>query len=325
MIRWGIIGLGNIAARFSKSLSSSSNGKLYAVSSRNKEKCEKYEKLYPGCISYLSYDDIISDDNVDAIYIALPHGMHMEWALKALSHKKAVLCEKPATINEEQVMKIVDCAKANQTFFMEAMKSRFGLGIKKIKEELKNGAIGEIKSISANFCEAIDSVVIPMNAYYYDRGQGGTLLDMGPYPIAFFMDILGDQVCSIESIIKVNNIGIDIHINGTLFYQTGQTASFEVCFDETKERMAMIEGTDGKMIIPYYYRTTEYSIIGNDMKTRREEYPLQVDDMFGEIEEVHRCLNAGLIESPNFTWQDSISEMHLLDRIRSEGKIIQMK
>ena len=322
MVRWGIIGLGNIAARFSKSLNHSKNGSLYAVASRKKETGEAYEAMYPGCISYQSYDEILEDKNVDAIYIALPHGMHMEWAIKALKHKKAVLCEKPSAVNEEEIRQVVAEARENQTFFMEAMKSRFGACMKKMKEELEEGTIGEIKSIRANFCGHLDRHSIKKESYYLDKKQGGTLLDMGPYPVAFFMDLLGDKVERVESRILVDNNGVDYHINGTMFYQSGQTASFEVCFDERKEREAVIEGTEGTMRIPYYYRATEYTITGNDNKTRTESHPLEVDDMFDEIEEVHRCLKAGLLESSRFTWQDSITEMHLLDKIRSDGTMI---
>ncbi|MEY8354941.1 Gfo/Idh/MocA family oxidoreductase [Lachnospiraceae bacterium 54-53] len=322
MVRWGIIGLGNIAARFSKSLNCSKDGTLYAVASRKKETCEAYESMYPGCISYLSYDELLEDENVDAIYIALPHGMHMEWSIKALQHKKAVLCEKPSTVSEEEIRLVVDQARENQTFFMEAMKSRFGVCMKKIKEELEQGEIGEIKSIRANFCGHLDRPSIKKESYYFDKKQGGTLLDMGPYPVAFFMDVLGDKVKRVESRILVDKNGIDYHINGIMFYQSGQTALFEVCFDEKKEREAVIEGTEGIMRIPYYYRATEYTIIGKDKKIKTESYPLAVDDMFDEIGEVHQCLKAGLMESSRFTWQDSITEMHLLDKIRSDGTII---
>ena len=134
MIRWGILGAGKIAFRFAKSLRNLNDCALYAISGRSEEKLHAFAQDFPCERIYLDYEDFLHDPDVDAIYLSLPHGLHYEWAVKALSAGKAVLCEKPAALNSDQVRRIKQCALKHGILFMEAMKTRFTPLYRQIKE-----------------------------------------------------------------------------------------------------------------------------------------------------------------------------------------------
>ena len=139
MIRWGILGAGKIANRFADSLAKDPDSILYAVSGRSREKLEAFAAKHPCEKIYVSYDEMLDDGDIDAVYLSLPHVLHREWAVRALQKKKAVLCEKPAALNEAEMREIADCAMANDTLFMEAMKPRFVPAYGKLKQMIEDG------------------------------------------------------------------------------------------------------------------------------------------------------------------------------------------
>src|SRR4051794_30597964 len=134
MINWGIIGAGNIAHRFADSLEHVEGAQLYAVARRTMEKADQFRAEHPSEVSYDNYQNLLDDDKVDAVYIALPHQLHLEWVEKALRAGKAVLCEKPATLSAVEMRQITKTVHEKQVFFMEAMKSRFVPAYREVKE-----------------------------------------------------------------------------------------------------------------------------------------------------------------------------------------------
>ena len=125
MVRWGIIGLGNIANRFAKSLEYEKYGKLVAVAGKTENKRMYFKEAYKDVKVYESYDELFNDQDIDAVYIALPHRFHAKWSIRGLNKGKAILCEKPSTLNSSELDGILKCAKRNKTFYMEAMKTPF--------------------------------------------------------------------------------------------------------------------------------------------------------------------------------------------------------
>lgn len=134
MVKWGIIGLGNIAARFAKSLQKSNEGILYAVASRNSNKSKKFATNFNAKKAYDNYEDLLNDANIDVVYIALPHDLHKEWAVNSLKKKKGVLCEKPVALCAKEMIEIQKAAIENKAFFMEAMKTRFLPAMEELKK-----------------------------------------------------------------------------------------------------------------------------------------------------------------------------------------------
>lgn len=314
MIRWGIIGLGNIALRFAKSLSYSNVGKLYAIASRTKEKRDEFYDKYNCEKVYESYNELLRDEEVDAVYIALPHGFHKHWSIEALRHKKAVLCEKPVGINSEEMVEIKKEALLNSTFFMEAMKTRFIPIISDIKKIIRNKEIGDITAIEANFCNNVEN--IKPGSYLLDKEQGGALLDVGIYPLSFVMDIIDSEVINVKSYMDINESGVDSYFKAILSFEDGVIGTVEGAIDRNKERTAIIRGTKGWMEIPMYNRPNKAVVNLNSGKSYTIEKDIEFDDMYAEIKEVHNCLKESKLESNYLTLNESIRVMEVLDRIR---------
>ncbi|MHA2000905.1 MAG: Gfo/Idh/MocA family protein [Promethearchaeota archaeon] len=151
MFRWGIIGCGSIAHKFIESLKLVNNGILLAVASRTLGNAKKFAQDYDIPYYYNSYEKLVQNPEIDVIYIATTHNMHYENMKLCISHGKHVLCEKTFTLNEHQTQDIITLAKKFKVFVMEAMWMRFMPAIVAVCELLKNGIIGPIYSISANF------------------------------------------------------------------------------------------------------------------------------------------------------------------------------
>ncbi|WP_026886318.1 Gfo/Idh/MocA family protein [Clostridium beijerinckii] len=314
MIRWGIIGLGNIALRFAKSLSYSNEGKLYAIASRTKEKRNEFYDRYNCEKIYKDYNELLMDEEVDAVYIALPHGLHKHWSIEALRHKKAVLCEKPVGINSEEMKEIKKEALLNNTFFMEAMKTRFIPIISDIKKLIRSKEIGDITAIEANFCNRVEN--IKSGSYLLDKEQGGALLDVGIYPLSFVMDMVDSEVKNVKSYTDINEWGVDSYFKAILTFENGVIGTVEGAIDRNKERTAIIRGTKGWMEIPMYNRPSKAVVNLNSGRSYTIEKDIEFDDMYAEIKEVHNCLKDSRLQSDYLTLNESIRVMEVLDKIR---------
>lgn len=314
MIKWGIIGLGNIAMRFAKSLSYTNEGKLYAIASKTKEKRDEFYEQYKCEKVYDDYNELLKDKELDAVYIALPHGFHKYWSIEALKNKKAVLCEKPVGLNAQEMKEIKKAALLNNTFFMEAMKTRFIPFIHNIKEVIKSKEIGDITTIEANFCNHVKD--IKKGSYLLDKEQGGALLDVGIYPLSFVMDIIDSEVIKVESDMEINESEVDSYFKAILTFENGAMGTIEGAIDRNKERTAIIKGTKGYMEIPIYNRPNRATIYINDRRPYTIEKELEFDDMYAEIKEVHECLKASKLQSDYLSLDESIRVMEILDQIK---------
>ncbi len=314
MIKWGIIGLGNIAMRFAKSLSYTNDGELYAIASRTKDKRDYFYDKYHCDKVYEGYYELLDDENIDAVYIALPHGFHKYWAIQALRHKKTVLCEKPVGLNSEEMKEIKKEALLNDTFFMEAMKTRFIPLIHTIKEIINNKEIGEIITIEANFCNHVTD--IKKGSYLLDEKQGGALLDVGVYPLSFVMDMIDSKVEEVKSYMEMHESGVDSYFKAILTFENGAIATIEGAIDRAKERTAIIKGTKGYIEIPIYNRPDKAIVYLNGNKSYKIQEKLEFDDMYAEIKEVHDCLKKLKLESGYLSLNESIRVMEVLDEIR---------
>ena len=145
-IKWGIIGLGNIANKFAQTVKAMDSVELEAVASRNKEKSEAFGKVYDVASEkcYSSYEELVKDESIEAVYIAVPHVFHKKISILCLKNGKAVLCEKPVTMNGNEIREVINVAEENKMFFMEAMKTRFLPINQKIKYWINEGRIGEV-------------------------------------------------------------------------------------------------------------------------------------------------------------------------------------
>lgn len=312
MIHWGVIGLGNIAKRFIKSLSYSDVATLYGVASHTKSKRENFKKNHQNVKIYDNYQDLIDDENIDALYIALPHASHYKWAKAALLQNKVVLCEKPATLTYNQTQKLCELARKKHTLFIEGIKTRFIPMTNEIKSLVSKGVIGDIQRIETAFCGQHE---YDENSYLFDTKQGGVLYDLGIYNIATILDFIDSPVTNITSNIQTK-YNVDIHDEIELTFESGQTAFIEVSMNSPVKRNMKIIGTLGTIEADPFYRPTKATVHFSNGESFTGEKDYIHDDFYSEIEEVHRCIAYLEVESPRMTHQDSLDCIELIERIK---------
>lgn len=310
MIRWGIIGAGNIAHRFVDSMEKAENQELYAVANRTLEKAKLFQSKHPCQKVYDSYEDLIADENVDAVYVAVPHGYHYENIIKALKKHKPVLCEKPAVIKSDDMKEIIRVAQETNTLFMEAMKTRFIPAYQQAFDLINQGFIGEVKELDIQWGNKVPRD----HNYLFDQVQGGALYDVGAYNFAYIVDLFG---CDFKRMIvnKRNEDKVDLFTSTKLEYPKGTVKTISA-IDEDYASVAVIKGTKGQIICKPMHRPHRLEITVDDQVFIQEMDYLN-DDFFGQIIHFGELLEDGKIESEIMTWEKSYQSAYLIERIRN--------
>lgn len=212
-MNFGIIGYGNIARKFVKSITYTSGGRVHAIASHSLDENDRYLQSHPLVKLYRDYGELLKDDDIEAVYIAVPHYEHKKWIIEAIKHHKAVLCEKPLVLKSEDIDEINQYVKEYQGYCLEAFKTKFNNGFNHLKEDLK--LIGKLKSIEANFCfDGTDK----KDSYLFDPKQGGALNDVGSYVVGFVLALVDAPVESVESHIEKEN-EIEMNFKATLNFK----------------------------------------------------------------------------------------------------------
>jgi len=242
-IKWGIIGLGNIANKFAQTVKAMDSVELEAVASRNKEKSEAFGKVYdvPSEKCYGSYEELVKDESIEAVYIAVPHVFHKELSILCLKNGKAVLCEKPVTMNGNEIREVINVAEENKMFFMEAMKTRFLPINQKIKSWIYEGRIGDVSLLQADF--GFNAPFDPAARLFNKDLGGGALLDVGIYNISYSSFIFGNHPKSIKSNLYIGKTGVDECVSINLGYEEGKQAQLYGAINLNTIRDANIVGT----------------------------------------------------------------------------------
>lgn len=314
-IKWGIIGLGNIAHQFCKDLQIVDDAIIYAVASRSTEKADVFKNKYNAEIAFGSYDALIQNENVDIIYIATPHNSHAELAIKALNNGKHVLCEKPVAINYSEAIKMVEASKRNNRFFMEAFWTRFNPSFQEAYKKIKAKELGEIRYINADFAFHVPNPNEENRMTNLNVG-GGSLLDMGVYPLFLTYMILGvpDRVLASANFFES---GADKQTSMILQYKNAQ-AILHSSFVSPSNMVATISGEEGRINLnAIWHETQSYSLIKNNHKI---DYalPTKGKGFTYEIEECHQCIREGAIESEQWSHQNCLELIQIVDEVRKQ-------
>ena len=312
MIRWGIIGAGKIAQRFVKSLAHEKNSQLYAVSCRTLSKAQQFADTYYALKAYGSYEKVLQDPNVDAVYITLPHGYHYLWSIQAIKAGKAVLVEKPAGINAFEIEGIMEVLKQHPVLWMEAMKPRFTPLYQKIQKIIQEGILGDIQEIHTVLNSKQSDKVI-QNSYLSDPVYGGALLDCGCYCATWITEYTKGKL-RIDRINVDLQDGYDLHTKVQM--HVGDTlATLETAINQPEKKEVLIKGTRGEIRIQDLHRPTSAELKTED-KVEIIDCSYEVDDFYGEISHFVSLLENGKQSSPIMPIQSSLEAAMLLDRIK---------
>lgn len=319
IIRWGIIGPGTIAKKFASDMKYVTGSELLAVGSRTKEKAEKFAREYGIPRSYGSYEELAGDADIDAIYVATPHPYHKDCVMTGLRAGKAVLCEKPFTLNADEAEEIVKVARESKLFLMEAMWTRFLPAIVKVRDWLDAGRIGEVRLLKAEY--GFRAALNPRSRLFDLRLGGGALLDAGIYPISLASMIFGRAPERTAGSVHLGETGVDEQSSFIFSYPGGSSAVLNSAIRLGLQNDACIIGTEGMIHIPGFISAKSAALHVNGVQETFVYEGVEHGFAF-EIAEVNQCLRRGLTESRVMPIGESIQIMKTMDYIRKEWGII---
>lgn len=315
-IKWGIIGPGKIAKKFAVALTLAGGAKLQAVASRDGSKARSFAQEYGAPTHYDNYEALVKDPEIDAVYIATPHGFHFDHTILCLRHNKPVLCEKPMALYHEQVQRMVMAARDNQTFLMEAMWTRFTPTMNKVLSLIGEGRLGSIKYIRADF--GFKGPYSPDNRLFNLSLGGGSLLDIGIYPLFLSLQILGAPD-HIRASGHLASTGADESCQAILQYDTGSAGTIYSSFAAQTSISAEIAGTEGMIQLPTpWHKTETFTLLRPGEDPEVFQLPPMPNGFEFQIREVARCLENGWIESPMMSHEFSLLMSSTMDEIREQ-------
>jgi predicted dehydrogenase len=313
--RWGLLATGGIARSFAGDLPLVPDAELVAVGSRSQAAADAFADDFDIPHRHASYAELAADPDVDAIYVSTPHPGHHDATLLAIEHGKAVLCEKPFAMDTAEARRMVDAARANGVFLMEAMWTRFMPHMARIREILAAGTLGEITYLTAEHGQWFPED--PAFRLFAPELGGGALLDLGIYPISFAHMVLGapDRITAVSTPAFT---GVDATTSAILQYPTGAHAVLTTSLAAKSNNPAAIYGSEARLEIDgWFYFPTSFRVVSRDGEVL-ESYasPDEGRGMQYEAAEVGRCLGAGLTESPLLPLDETLAIMGVLDEIR---------
>jgi predicted dehydrogenase len=323
MIRWGILGPGNIAKKFVADIAYVNDAHVVAVGSRSIEKARQFAEDFHITNVHGSYNDLVRNPEVDVVYVATPHSHHYEHSMSCLENGKAVLCEKAFAVNFRQAKEMISLARKNNLFLMEGLWTKFLPHFIKLKELLHDNVTGDLRSVLINFGFRPKEPV-PQRMYDPELA-GGTMLDIGIYNVFMAMSVLG-KPDHIEASMTRGPTGVDEQCAVLFKYDNGAMAQLFSSFSSFLATEADISGPKGRIRLTHRFYAPESTI---------EFYPERQDSIqlvpfdgvkegFGyQYEAIHvgECIEKGLIESPVMTHNDSLTLMEVLDEIRLKAGI----
>jgi predicted dehydrogenase len=356
-IRWGILGAGQVARGFAQGLSVLPDAELAGVTSRTAATSKEFARQFPAKRLYSTSEELASDPNIDVVYIATPHHRHFEDSKLCIEYGKPVLCEKPFTVNAREAESIIEMARRQQVFCMEAMWMRCMPLIRKTRELVKEGVIGDIRIILADF--GIANQYDPNSRLFNPSNAGGALLDRGVYAISLATMLLG-QPDTISSQAGMATTGVDEQSAMVLHYPRGQLAVLAASLSGNTTNSATIVGTRGRIVIPEPFfspreirlsRYTPASLIPTHhhslkqrivstakrspiihtalsivrpllRKEERIKLPFHGNGYNYEASEVMRCLRTGESESALMPLDETLLVMKTMDTIRAQWGLV---
>jgi len=313
-VRWGVVATGNISHAFTRDLAGAGGAEVVAVASRSLENAEKFGAEFGIPSRYDDYAALIADESVDVVYIGTPHPQHYAVARACLAAGKAVLCEKPVTINARQARDLVAVARANGVFFAEAMWMRANPVVRAAYDDVRAGLIGEPMQVLADFC--FTKPELPGRLLRPELG-GGALLDLGIYPATFAYAALG-RPAHVKAVAELSDLGVDLNTAMVWSYESGAVAALTCGVRANSPCTASISGTEGTLLLPSRFHNPDHYIRQTASGAERVEIASTGTGYQHEAAEVMRCVRAGLTESPLFPHDDTIAVLELLDLVRDQ-------
>ena len=315
VFRWGILGPGGIAKKFATGLRALDDAQLVAVGSRSRDRANAFADAFDVPHRHASYEALARDSEVDAIYVATPHPFHKEHSILCLEAGKPVLCEKPFAINQHETREMIEVARREGVFLMEAMWTRFLPLTQQVKAWVTEGAIGEVRMLYADF--GFRANINPKGRLFDLALGGGGLFDIGIYPISYAAMIFDSQPATISSQARIGATGVDEQAAMIFGYDGGQLALISCGVRIKTPHEAKILGTDGMISIAQFWNARTATLSAGGVE---EVVTLECAGNGYECEaaEVAQCVLAGKLESDLMSHSDTLATMQTLDAVRDQ-------
>ncbi|GGJ57720.1 Gfo/Idh/MocA family protein [Streptomyces brasiliensis] len=316
-MRWGVLATGGIAAAFAADLVDLPDAEIVAVASRNQDSADAFAKRFGIGRAYGDWESLARDEDIDVVYVATPHSAHRAAAGLCLEAGRNVLCEKAFTLNSREAEELVALAKDHDSFLMEAMWMYCNPLIRRLKSLTEDGAIGEVRTIQADF--GLEGPFPSAHRLRDPALGGGALLDLGVYPVSFAHLLLGEPADVTASAV-LSDEGVDLQTGALLTWESGALASLHCSVVGGTGVTASVTGSQGRIDVPSGFFNPDRFVLHRDGRDP-EEFALDPADgprqtMRHEAVEVMRALRAGETESPLVPLDGTLAVMRTLDRVR---------
>lgn len=314
-IRWGILGAGHIAGKWAADLALVPDALLQAVWARDRRKADTFAMVHGAVRSSESLDDLLARGDLDAVYVATPHGRHLPDTLACLAAGIPVLCEKAFALDAAQAHEMVRTARTRGVFLMEALWTRFLPCFATAKQWVESGEIGQILSIRSDF--GFHAPYDPRKRLWDPAMGGGALLDIGLYPLFFAREFLGPfQSFEVAWTAAPNGVDREIRVAGV--HVGGARSASLATFDEVTPGECVLVGERGTLRFGRMFHTqTDLTLVDNDGNSRCLPAQPRGHGYAFEIEHVGECLREGLTESPLWPLERTLEQMERFDSIRA--------
>ena len=318
-VNWGIIGCGNIAHTFAKSIAHCANAQLIGAASTSEQRANEFATHY-SIKGYESYQALMQCPNIDAIYIANTHEQHFKSVAQCLTHNKHVLSEKPITVNAQQLITLKELAQQQNRFLMEGVWMRFLPAIVKLQQLLSEGVIGKVHSVNANFSlagefESSHRLMNPATA-------GGALLDLGIYPISIADVVFNKTPEQIKSLVHKSTTGVDERSVTLINYGQGQFAQLSSALQQNGPTQACILGEYGYIRIDEFVGAQSLELHLNAQQMQRFDFSFNDDENFKfEIDHVSECILQQQTQSSVLPLSTSLRVMNIMDELRAQWQL----
>ena len=313
--KWGILGPGGIARAFAKDLQLLEGHSVAAVGSRTLSNAQEFAKTFGGT-AYGSYEELVADPTVDAIYVATPHPSHKENVITALNAGKPVLCEKPFAVNAHEAREMVAAAEKNGVALMEAMWARFLPHYADVREIIASGVLGQILTVQADHGQRLADRNIPR--LVEPSLAGGALLDLGIYPVSFAHMILGNPEKITASAVLTDK-GVDAQTSMIFDYADGAQAILTTTMIEQTPCRAVVAGVNGWLEIDRtFYNPTSMRVVLFDGSVTQYPHTYTGHGLREQAEAFKKLVQSGKNQSEILTWKDTVDIMGTLDAVRSQ-------
>ena len=314
-INWGIIGCGRISAAFARGLRLLRDTRLTAVASLTPGKAETFAKRFHASKAYTDYESLAADKDVDIVYIGTLHNAHMPNTLLALDNGKHVLCEKPFALNAKEAAAMIQKAQEKELFLMEAMWTRFLPASRKIRQLLDSGVLGDVRYLRAEF--GFSAEWDPEDRLHNLELAGGSLLDLGIYPVSYARWVFGQKPSSLHSTACIGETAVDENSSYYFQYEGGNSALLFSSFRIKTPNMALIGGTKGYIRIPNFFHPRWFvHMPSNSRIPKIHHLPYRSTGLQYQAREAMDCIHSGRPESPIMPLDETLEIMETLDSLR---------